>query len=108
MGSPELFALQSQIVAFMIGSINWLLFGAGFLIGMGLTLVGVSGLAFGIGFFIPMFFSVGFALGGAIKQMVDKKMSQKDEQMRLISAGLIGGEGISGSLLAIFKMIRFY
>jgi len=37
--------------------------------------------------------------------LTEKKCSQRDEEMRLISAGLIGGEGVSGSLLAISKMM---
>ena len=105
LGSPELFAMQAQVVAFMIGNISWALFGTGLVIGILTTLIGFSGLAFGIGFFIPMFFSTGLAIGGLFKLIVDKRFNDKDEDMRLISAGLIGGEGVTGSLLAMVKML---
>lgn len=104
LGSPELFAMQAQIVAYMIGNINWLYFGIGILTGAEITLLGYSGLAFGVGFFIPLFFSVGFALGGTVRFVTDKKYPYLNEKMRLISAGLIGGEGITGALLAMVRM----
>lgn len=105
LGSPDLFALQSQIVAYMLGSINWTLLVSGLFVGGVITLIGHSGLAFGVGFFIPMFFSTGFAIGGFLKYIIDKKAASKDELMRLAAAGLIGGEGVSGTLVAFYKML---
>jgi len=105
LGSPDLFALQSQIVAYMLGNINWYLLLSGLILGVMITLSGFSGLAFGVGFFIPMFFTTGFAIGGVLKYIVDKKARIKDDYGRLISAGLIGGEGVAGTIVAIFKML---
>ena len=104
-GTPELFSMQAQIVAYLLQTEHWLLFAAGFIVGLFLMLINISGLAFGVGFFIPMFFSIGFALGGIINGWIHRRQSHRDEQCRLIAAGLIGGEGVFGSLLAIAGML---
>ncbi|MEA1993691.1 MAG: OPT/YSL family transporter [Euryarchaeota archaeon] len=103
LGSSELFALQAQSVAYMLGAIDLKIFLLGAVIGTAITLLGRSGMVFGVGIFIPLYLSVAFFIGGAVNYLNRKKT--KDETERLIASGLIGGEGVVGALLAIIKMI---
>jgi len=101
LGTPELFALQAQSVAYMLGAINWTIFGAGIVIGIGLTFFKQSGIAFGVGVFIPLFLTVPFIVGGIWSFL--KRKRGDDETERIISAGAIGGEGFVGAILAIIR-----
>ncbi len=59
-----------------------------------------SAMAFGIGMFLGMTFGILLAIGGLIRYIVAKKRPDKEHTGVLVSAGLMGGEGIAGFLTA--------
>ncbi|NLC25488.1 MAG: peptide transporter [Fastidiosipila sp.] len=85
-GNPTVFVLAA-----VIGIVLVLLKVSATIIGIGLLLTG-AGLA------IPIF------LGGVLELIIRKKFTGKENQMQLVSAGLLGGEGITGTILAIVAM----
>ncbi len=103
LGSQELYALQARSVSYMLGIIDLKIFLIGVALGTSITLLGRPGMVFGVGIFIPLYLSIAFFIGGVIHYLNRKK--EEDETERLVAAGLIGGEGVVGALLAIIKMI---
>ncbi|MDD2427506.1 MAG: OPT/YSL family transporter [Eubacteriales bacterium] len=99
-------AAQAQSVTAMIAGIgNPLVFIVAALIGIVLvlfkipaTIIGIGLLLTGAGLALPIF------LGGVLELIIRKKYSGKESQMQLVSAGLLGGEGITGTILAIVAM----
>jgi uncharacterized oligopeptide transporter (OPT) family protein len=63
---------------------------------------GIAPIAFGIGLYAPIELSFALFAGGVIRYFADKKGFT--EKGRLIAAGLIGGEGFLGVLLALLGM----
>jgi len=107
---PQLMpAVQSQLVA---GSIFGFAYPNAFYAGFGLAFIyeiivkfakkdiPFSAMAFGIGMFLGMTLGVLLAIGGAISYVVRKRMPSRAHNGILVSAGLMGGEGIAGFLAA--------
>jgi uncharacterized oligopeptide transporter (OPT) family protein len=63
---------------------------------------GIAPIAFGIGLYVPIELSFPLFAGGVLRYIADKK--RWTEKGQLIAAGLIGGEGFLGVLLALFGM----
>jgi len=61
-------------------------------------------MAFGIGMFLGLTLSFLLALGGAIRYITDKKGMDYNKGI-LISAGMMGGEGIAGFLEAFLIVV---
>ena len=108
-GSVDLPAPQAVALAAIVsagGISQYLIWGA--LFGGLLTLLsiyfrqGIAPIAFGIGLYAPIELSFPLFAGGAIRYFADKK--GWTEKGQLIAAGLIGGEGFLGVLLALFGM----
>ncbi|NLC88754.1 MAG: peptide transporter [Clostridiaceae bacterium] len=99
-------AAQAQSVTAMISGIgNPLVFIIAAVIGIVLvllkipaTIIGIGLLLTGAGLAIPIF------AGGVLELIIRKKKSDKEGPLQLISAGLLGGEGITGTILAIVAM----
>ena len=64
----------------------------------------ISLMAFGIGMFLGLTLSFLLALGGAIRYITDKKGIDYNKGI-LVSAGMMGGEGIAGFLAAFLIVI---
>ena len=107
---PQLMpAVQSQLVA---GSIFGFAYPNAFYLGFALAFIyelatkltkrnlPFSAMAFGIGMFLGMTLGVLLAIGGAISYVVNKRFPSKVHSGILVSAGLMGGEGIAGFLAA--------
>ncbi len=62
------------------------------------TIIGIGLLLTGAGLAIPIF------AGGVLELIIRKKKSDKEGPLQLVSAGLLGGEGITGTILAIVAM----
>jgi uncharacterized oligopeptide transporter (OPT) family protein len=108
-GSVDLPAPQAVALSAIVsagGISQYLVLGAIF--GGALTLVslyfrqGIAPIAFGIGLYAPIELSFPLFVGGLIRYFADKK--GLTEKGQLIAAGLIGGEGFLGVLLAMLGM----
>jgi uncharacterized oligopeptide transporter (OPT) family protein len=108
-GSVDLPAPQAVALAAIVsagGISQYLVLGA--IVGGMLTLLsiyfkqGIAPIAFGIGLYAPIELSFPLFVGGLIRYAADKK--GWTDNGRLIAAGLIGGEGFLGVLLALMGM----
>ncbi len=107
-GSPELPAPQAAAVAAMAGGLSdpWA-FGIGVAAGLLLFLLRVPSATFGLGVYLPTYISSAMALGAVIMAAARKGSHDKPEadgKAALISSGLLGGEGITGVIIAIASM----
>ena len=107
-GSAELPAPQAAAVAAMATGLDSPL---AFLIGAGtgiiLFLLRVPSATIGLGVYLPTHISSAMALGAVIMAGVKKAMKGRgdaEEKASLVSSGLLGGEGITGVIIAIFSM----
>ena len=64
-----------------------------------------STMAFGIGMFLGMTLGILLAVGGIIRHVVSRNYSQHERSGILVSAGLMGGEGIAGFLTAALFVV---
>ncbi len=107
-GSPELPAPQAALVATMAtGLTNAPAFFTGAAIGLILYLLKVPSATLGLGVYLPTHISSAMALGAvimAISKKIAKNKAAADEKAALISSGLLGGEGITGVIIAIVSM----
>ncbi len=107
-GTAELPSPQAASVAAMMGGIgNKTAFFLGVIIGIILYIAKVPAATLGLGFYLSTSISSIMALGVIISSMAKKlaKNSQKaDENASFVSAGLLGGEGITGVIIAIASM----
>lgn len=107
-GSAELPAPQAASVAAMAGGIgNKLAFFSGVAIGIILYLLKVPSATLGLGFYLSTSISSIMAIGAVIMALAKKfaKDGKKAENTaNLISSGLLGGEGITGVIIAIASM----
>jgi uncharacterized oligopeptide transporter (OPT) family protein len=104
----DLPAPQAAAVAAMVGGIpDTTGFVIGLILGAVLYIVNVPVMTLGIGIYLPMFITMTVALGGAIRLIVNlaaPNFAKKDTGV-IIAAGLLGGEGITGVLIAIAMVV---
>ena len=107
-GSAELPAPQAAAVAAMAGGLtDPAAFFIGAAAGLLLYLLKVPSATLGLGVYLPTYISSAMALGAVIMAAVKKAVKNKDkaeENAALISSGLLGGEGITGVIIAIVSM----
>ena len=112
----ELPAPQAYTVSTMIGGLpNPVAFFIGFVLGSLLYIVGMPTMTLGIGMYLPMFISTTVFVGGIIAFALKKILSGNRERNKsgektgiLIASGLLGGEGITGVLVALWKALSFF
>lgn len=101
----ELVAPQAYAVSTMVSGLpNFNAFLAGLIIGTILFLLRVPVMTVGIGIYLPMYISTAAFIGGLLKFIVQKIKPDSDEDGLLVSSGLLGGEGITGVLIALIKV----
>lgn len=108
-GTEALPAPQAAAVAAMAGGLdNPTAFAIGTAIGIILFLTGMPSATFGLGVYLPTYISSAMALGAVIMEIAKKLGKNKEksqENAALISSGLLGGEGITGVIIAIASML---
>ena len=100
-------APQAAAVAAMVGGIPDMTgFTIGLILGAILYIVNVPVMTLGIGIYLPMFISITVAVGGLIRLIVNKFAPDfaKKDTGTIIAAGLLGGEGITGVVIAIIMV----
>ena len=105
-GSDAFPAPQARAVAAMAGGLdNQVAFFIGTAIGIILFLLRLPSATLGLGVYLPTYISSAMALGAVIMAICSKASKGKaEEKAALISSGLLGGEGITGVIIAIFTM----
>jgi len=100
-------APQAAAVAAMVGGIPDMTgFVIGLIAGAVLYIVNVPVMTLGIGIYLPMFITLTVAVGGALRlavNLIAPDFAKKDTGT-VIAAGLLGGEGITGVLVAIWAV----
>ena len=72
-----------------------------------LYLLRVPSATLGLGVYLPTYISSAMAAGAVIMAVAKKTMKDKakaDNEAALIASGLLGGEGITGVIIAIISM----
>ena len=80
----------------------------GLILGAILYIINVPVMTLGIGIYLPMFITMTVAVGGALRLIVNfvaPDFAKKDTGT-VIAAGLLGGEGITGVLIAIWAVYQ--
>lgn len=102
----ELVAPQAYAVSTMVkGLPNPSAFVIGLILGALLYFIKIPGMTIGIGMYLPMVISTTAGIGGVLRFIMDKKYPKSNENGTLISSGFLGGEGVTGVLLAIIKVL---
>lgn len=95
-------APQAYAVSLMIQGIpNLTAFLLGTIAGFVLNIFNIPAMTIGIGVYLPMVITVPGALGGLVRVIIDKKYPQYSELGTITGAGLLGGEGIAGVVIAL-------
>ncbi len=95
-------APQAYAVSLMIQGIpNLIAFLLGIIVGFVLNIFNIPAMTIGIGIYLPMVITVPAALGGLVRVIIDKKYPQYSELVTITVAGLLGGEGIAGVVIAL-------
>lgn len=97
---------QAVGVSAMINGIGSpVVFGIAAAIGAALYLLGLPTATLGIGLFLPFTISAAVFLGGIIRFISDRLSGKKsDETGNVAASGLLGGEGITGVVIALARM----
>jgi len=102
----ELPAPQAYAVSTMVGGLpNTPAFFFGLVIGIIIYLMKLTGMTLGIGMYLPMEISTAAFVGGVISLIVGKIKPESKETGMIVSSGLLGGEGITGVVLAIIRVL---
>lgn len=101
----DLVAPQAYMVSTMVGGLpNTSAFIAGLIIGIILYFFKVP-TTLGLGIYLPMNITAAAAIGGLISFIVNKVKPENNEKGTIISSGLLGGEGVTGVIIAIIQVI---
>ncbi len=107
-GDTGLTAAQAHSVAAMVSGIgDPIVFTTALVLGTLLFLKGVPAMIIGIGMILPQGMSVAIFIGGLLSVIIPR-LSKNRDQLRqngqIIAAGLLGGEGITGTIIAFISM----
>jgi putative OPT family oligopeptide transporter len=101
----DLPAPQAYAVSTMVGGLpNTPAFLFGLMTGIIIYLLKLPGMTLGIGLYLPMEISLAAFIGGILSLMTRKLRPSSKEKGLIISSGLLGGEGITGVIIAIIRV----
>lgn len=109
-GSEMLPAPQARAVTAMVGGLGHIpAFTIGAIVGIVLYVVNIPAATLGLGIYLPISISTIMGFGAlvlmGIKKVIGKdRTTQVTEKTSLVASGFLGGEGITGVLLAIIAM----
>ena len=110
--APQAVLMKMIVEGVMGGNLPWNLVFVGVFIALVVEVLGIPVLPFAIGLYLPIYLSVPMMLGGLLRWYLEKRKyaseKEKDNVVQsgvLYSSGLIAGEGIVGSLLAVLAVI---
>ncbi len=101
----ELPAPQAHAVAALAAGIpDVTAFTIGLVVGLVVYLIGWPGMTLGLGVYLPMMISAPVFLGGLIRLVIARRKPQWDEKGVVVASGLLGGEGVTGVIIAIVQV----
>lgn len=118
-GDGALVAPQANAMAAVIkplmegGATPWMLYFAGAVLALILTMLGIPALAFALGMFIPLELNTPLLVGGLVSWFVttrskDEKVNkERGDRGTLIASGFIAGGALMGVVSAILKYVGF-
>ena len=102
----DLVAPQAYAVSTMVNGLpNQGAFIIGLIAGVVLYILGLPVMTIGIGMYLPMVISAAAAIGGLARFIVKKVKPDWDDNATLVASGFLGGEGVTGVLIAIIKLV---
>ncbi|PKK86663.1 MAG: hypothetical protein CVT48_00090 [Thermoplasmata archaeon HGW-Thermoplasmata-1] len=94
---------------FINGHVDYLLFGIGGAIGIAVELLTGRGVSFALGMYFPLSLSLPFLAGGLSRGIFEKRCKTKREEKintsYLVISGLIIGEALVGTIVAIYAIM---
>lgn len=110
--APQANAMAAVIEPMMSGqAAPWILYGAGAMLSLILTMIGVPALAFALGMFIPLELNTPLLIGGIVAHIVstrsknDNLNKSRKERGTLIASGFIAGGALMGVISAIIRFL---
>lgn len=117
-GTQELPAPQATLMSMVVrgifdGNLPWALIFMGAALGLGIRLIGLPVLAFGVGLYLPIHLNLAIFFGGIIRMMIVRKYPVDSsrhkgimEKGMLISSGLVAGGAIVALIVAILTYFK--
>ena len=120
LAAPQAHAFSLFTMIMITGNVDWSVFGLGIGLGIFLELLIGMGTAFGLGMYLPLYIQFPMLFGGAARDAWEKyylepnakkyKWSEKKKSIKLLESylmatGLIVGEAIIGTIIAIYIVI---
>ena len=113
LAAPQANAMAAVIKPLMEGGATpWMLYFAGAVFALILTMIGVPALAFALGMFIPLDLNTPLLIGGIISWIVSTRSKNealnkaRKDRGTLIASGLIAGGALMGVVSAILKYLN--
>jgi putative OPT family oligopeptide transporter len=110
--APQANAMAAVIEPMMSGqAAPWMLYGAGAMLSLILTMIGVPALAFALGMFIPLELNTPLLVGGIIAHIVATRSKDasvnkaRKERGTLIASGFIAGGALMGVVSAVIRFL---
>ena len=120
LAAPQAHAFSLFTMIMITGNVDWMIFGLGIFLGIFLELLIGMGTAFGLGMYLPLYIQFPMLFGGAARDAwekyylepnskkydwSEKKKSIKLLESYLMATGLIIGEALIGTIIAIYMVI---
>jgi uncharacterized oligopeptide transporter (OPT) family protein len=120
LAAPQAHAFSLFTMIMITGNVDWMIFGLGIALGIFLELLIGMGTAFGLGMYLPLYIQFPMLFGGAARDAWEKyylepnakKYNWSDNQKSikllesyLMATGLIIGEALIGTIIAIYMVI---
>jgi uncharacterized oligopeptide transporter (OPT) family protein len=120
LAAPQAHAFSLFTMIMITGNVDWMIFGLGIMLGVFLELLIGMGTAFGLGMYLPLYIQFPMLFGGAARDAWEKyylepsakkfnwtesKKSIKLLESYLMATGLIIGEALIGTIIAIYLVI---
>ena len=112
--APQANAMAAVIEPMMSGQpAPWMLYGAGAMLALILTMIGVPALAFALGMFIPLELNTPLLVGGIVAYFVGTRSKieavnkARKERGTLIASGFIAGGALMGVVSAIIRFAGY-
>ncbi len=99
--APQAMAVSSMIQG--IPSPTALFIGIG--VGVVLYLLKLPSMTFGLGVYLPIYITWTMALGGLIRLISTKVWKNSEKTGTIVSSGLLGGEAVTGVVVALLQVI---
>ena len=116
LGGPELPAPQGVLMKLVIDGVldqnlPWRLIMLGAGIALAASLFRIPVLAFAVGVYLPLYTMAAVFLGGMLRHLLTRRKTEEEadrrrEQGILVGSGLVGGEGLTGVVLAAWVVFR--